>query len=240
MIDKLNKIINESKKIVFFGGAGVSTESGIPDFRSVDGIYNQKYDYPPEIMISHSFFYSHPKEFYEFYFDKLVNMDVKPNITHLKLKELEDKGKLIGIVTQNIDGLHEMAGCKNVYTIHGTIYKNHCIKCNKEYKLDEIIKLRDKDGIPRCTCSSIIKPDVTLYAEMLPEKEYAEGLKAISEADTLIVAGTSLKVYPANSMINCFRGKNLIVINKDHLDIDADIQINDSIGNVFKQIKTKD
>lgn len=236
MIEELERIINESDNIVFFGGAGVSTESGIPDFRSQDGLYHMKYDYPPEVILSDSFFYSKPNEFYKFYFDKLINKDIKPNYTHIFLKELEDMGKLKGIVTQNIDGLHEMAGSKNVYKLHGTVYKNHCIKCNKEYTLDEILEMKD---IPTCECGGIIKPDVVLYGEMLPEYDYEEGMKAISNADTLIVGGTSLTVYPAAGMIHYFKGKNLIIINKQHLDVNCTLQINDSIGETFKKLNIR-
>ena len=236
MIDKLNKIINESNNIVFFGGAGVSTESGVPDFRSVDGLYNQKYDYPPELMLSHMFFFSKTKEFYKFYFDKLVNTDIMPNDCHKKLKKLEDIGKLKAIITQNIDGLHEKAGSKNVIPIHGTIYKYHCVKCNKEYKLDDVLNKE----IPTCTCSGLIKPDVVLYGEPLYEDYYEKAIKYISEADTLIVGGTSLNVYPAAGLINCFRGKNLVIINKEKLNVNCTLQINEPIGKVFSKIKTKD
>lgn len=237
MIDKLNKIINESNNIVFFGGAGVSTESGVPDFRSVDGIYNQKYDYPPELILSHDFFFTTTKDFYKFYFDKLVNPEILPNDCHKKLKELEDSGKLKAIITQNIDGLHEMAGSKNVITIHGTIYKNHCVDCNKEYSLDDILKYND---VPTCKCGGLIKPNVVLYGEPLNNDDYMSAIKYISEADTLIVGGTSLNVYPAAGLINYFKGKNLIIINKEHLDVNCDLQINKPIAEVFKQIKTKD
>lgn len=236
MIEELNKIINKSENIVFFGGAGVSTESGVPDFRSVDGLYNQKYDYPPELILSHNFFFTKPDEFYKFYFDKLVNTDIMPNDCHKKLKELEDIGKLKAIVTQNIDGLHEKAGSKNVIPIHGTIYKYHCVKCNKEYKLDDIL---GKD-VPTCTCGELIKPDVVLYGEALYDDYYVNAIKYISEADTLIVGGTSLNVYPAAGMINYFNGKNLIIINKEKLNVECTLQINEPIGEVFKQIKTKD
>ena len=237
MIDKLNKIINESNNIVFFGGAGVSTESGVPDFRSVDGIYNQKYDYPPEQILSHDFFFTKTKDFYKFYFDKLVNPEILPNDCHKKLKELEDSGKLKAIITQNIDGLHEMAGSKNVITIHGTIYKNHCVNCNKEYSLDDMLKYKD---VPTCKCGGLIKPNVVLYGEPLNNDDYMSAIKYISKADTLIVGGTSLNVYPAAGLINYFKGKNLIIINKEHLDVNCDLQINKPIAEVFKQINTKD
>ena len=237
MIKEIERIINESDNIVFFGGAGVSTESGIPDFRSKDGLYNQEYDYPPELILSHSFFLTNKKEFYRFYFDKLVNPEIKPNYTHIFLKELEDMGKLKGIITQNIDGLHEMAGSKKIYNLHGTIYKNHCMECNKEYTLDDILG----QEIPTCSCGGTIKPDVVLYEEPLDNDTYEEAEKIVSECDTLIIGGTSLNVYPAAYIINMFNGKNLIIINKDKLNINFPgvnvIQINDKIGETFKKIK---
>ena len=236
MIEELDRIIKESKSIVFFGGAGVSTESGIPDFRSKDGLYNMKYDYPPEEILSNSFFFNNYKEFYRFYFDKLIIKDIKPNITHTFLKELEDIGKLKAIVTQNIDNLHELAGSRNVYHLHGTINTNHCVKCNKLYTIDELIYMRDN---PFCECGGMIKPDVVLYGEMLPEYDLNESIKAIEEADTLLVCGTSLTVYPAAGLINYFKGKNLVIINKDHLNVRCTLQINDSMGNVFKNIKLR-
>lgn len=237
MTEELNKIINESNNIVFFGGAGVSTESGVPDFRSVDGIYNQKYDFPPEVILSHNFFFAKPEEFYKFYFDKLVYPSIKPNNCHKKLKELEDHGKLKAIITQNIDGLHEMAGSKNVITIHGTINKNYCTKCNKEYDLNDMLSFKD---LPTCSCGGLIKPDVVLYGEPLNNDNYMNAIKYISEADTLIVGGTSLNVYPAAGLINYFRGKNLIIINKEKLNVNCTLQINEPIGKVFSKIKTKD
>ena len=234
MIEELEKIINESDNIVFFGGAGVSTESGIPDFRSQDGLYHMKYDYPPEVILSDSFFYNNYKEFYRFYFDKLIYEDIKPNYTHIFLKKLEDLNKLKAIVTQNIDNLHEQAGSKHVYHVHGTINTNHCIECNKEYSLDELLKIKDN---PICTCGGKIKPDVVLYGEMLPEYDYNKGLEAITNADTLIIGGTSLTVYPAAGMIRVFKGKNLIIINKDHINTVCTLQINDKLGEVFNKIK---
>lgn len=238
-IEEFQKIIDKSNNIVFFGGAGVSTESGIPDFRSKDGLYNQKYKYPPEYMLSHTFYMAHTKEFYEFYFDKLVHPEIKPNTCHKKLKELEDIGKLKAIVTQNIDGLHEQAGSKNVYNIHGTIYSNHCIKCNKKYDLDYVLKFKDKKEIPTCKCGGYIKPDVVLYEEMLPEDTVEKAIKAISTCDTLIIGGTSLNVYPAAGLINYFNGNNLVIINKEHLNIPDALEINEPIGEVFSQIKIK-
>ena len=238
-IKELQKIINESTGIVFFGGAGVSTESGIPDFRSQDGLYNQKYDYPPEEILSSRFFFNNTKEFYKFYFDKMINLDVKPNDCHLKLKELEDAGKLKCIITQNIDGLHEMAGSKNVITLHGTVYKNHCIDCNKQYDIDYV--LRYKNDIPKCECGGIIKPNVVLYEEALNDHDMNLAIANILEADTLIIGGTSLNVYPAAGLIRFFNGKNLIIINKDATSYDelATLVIREPIGKVFKEIKVK-
>ena len=233
-IKELKKIIDESNNIVFFGGAGVSTESGIPDFRSVDGLYNQKYDYPPELILSHDFFFSNTKEFYKFYYDKLINEDILPNDCHKKLKELEDQGKLKAIITQNIDGLHEMAGSKNVITLHGSIYRNYCTECIKEYDLDYILKYKNK--IPKCECGGIIKPDVVLYSEPLDNNDITNSIKYLSEADTLIIGGTSLTVYPAAGLINYFRGKNLVIINKDPINNNCTLQINEPIGEVFKQL----
>lgn len=234
MIEEFKKIIENSNNIVFFGGAGVSTESGIPDFRSKDGLYNQKYDYPPELILSHTFFYNNTEEFYKFYKDKMNSLKYEPNITHIKLKELEDKGKLKCIITQNIDGLHALAGSKNVLEIHGTIYKNHCIKCNKEYSAEYVF---NSNGIPRCNCGGIIKPDVVLYEEPLNES-FEEAIRYIQNCDTLIVGGTSLTVYPAASLIRYFKGKNLILINKDKTPYDniATLVINKKLGEVFKEI----
>jgi NAD-dependent deacetylase len=238
-IKELQKIINESTGIVFFGGAGVSTESGIPDFRSQDGLYNQKYDYPPEEILSSRFFFNNTKEFYKFYFDKLINLDVKPNDCHLKLKELEDAGKLKCIITQNIDGLHEMAGSEFVVPLHGTIYKYHCIECERTYNLKDILKF--KGDIPKCECGGIIKPNVVLYEEPLNEHYMNLAIANILEADTLIVGGTSLNVYPAAGLIRYFNGKNLIIINKEATSYDelATLVIREPIGKVFKQIKVK-
>ena len=219
-----------------FGGAGVSTESGIPDFRSKDGLYNQKYDYPPEYMLSSECLYNNTKDFYKFYKDKLNTLDKEPNICHKYLKELEDKGKLKVIITQNIDGLHEKAGNKNIALIHGTIYKNHCTKCNKEYDAECVF---NSIGIPICSCGGLIRPNVVLYGEMLPEEEYTKAIKAIRNADLLIVIGTSLTVYPANNFIYYYGGKELVIINKDKTSFDnmATLVINDSLGNVFSKLK---
>lgn len=233
-INKLKEIIKNSNNIVFFGGAGVSTESGIPDFRSKDGLYNQKYDYPPEEILSHTFFYNNTEYFYKFYKDKMNNLDIEPNITHLKLKELEEKGKLRCIITQNIDGLDIKAGSKNVLEIHGSIYRNYCVKCNKFYNAQDIFK---SSGIPKCECGGIIKPDVVLYEEPLNET-FERSIEYIRKCDTLIVAGTSLTVYPAASLIRYFNGKNLILINKDKTKYDelATLVFNQNMSDIFKEL----
>ncbi len=224
--------VNSSKSIVFFGGAGVSTESGIPDFRSVDGLYNQKYDYPPETILSHTFWEQNPDEFYKFYRDKMIVTGVKPNITHIKLAELEKIGKLTAIVTQNIDGLHQAAGSRNVYELHGSIHRNYCVRCKKAYDPDYI---KSFDGVPRCSCGGIIKPDVVLYEESLDTQTIERSVEAISSCDMLIVGGTSLGVYPAASLIQYFNGSVLALINLSptHYDSKADLVINDKLGSVF-------
>lgn len=231
----INKIIKESNYIVFFGGAGVSTASGIPDFRSVDGIYNERYEYPPERILSHSFYLSNPEYFYKFYKDKFNLLDKKPNIIHEKLVELEKANKLKCIITQNIDGLHQKAGSKNVLELHGSIYRNYCERCHKFY--DEK-KVFESDGIPKCSCGGIIKPDVVLYEEALSDT-FLEAIDNIKKADTLIVAGTSLVVYPASSLIGYFQGKNLILINKEKTSYDylANIVIHDDLKDIFEGIK---
>lgn len=235
-IKLLQYLINKSNKIVFFGGAGVSTESGILDFRSKNGLYNQKYDFPPEEILSHHFFVENTKEFYKFYKDKLNTLDKVPNICHKYLKELEDKGKLLKIITQNIDGLHEKAGNKNVILLHGTIYKNHCLDCNKEYSAQYVFNSK---LIPRCTCNGIIKPDVVLYEEGLDNETIKDTINALTSADLLIVAGTSLTVYPACNFIHYYGGKELVIINKDKTSFDniATLVIHDSLGNVFSKLK---
>ena len=235
--EKLQKLIDESNNIVFFGGAGVSTESGIKDFRSIDGLYNEKYDYPPEVMLSRSFFNEHQEEFYKFYKDKLNCLDIEPNITHKYLKKLEDSGKLKAIITQNIDGLHEKCGSKNVLLLHGTIFKNHCMMCDKEYDAEYVFN--SHDIIPRCSCNGIIKPDVVLYEEPLDENVVTKAIDAIKNCDLLIVGGTSLVVYPAASYIRHFMGKNLVIINKDSTSYDskADLVIHDKLGNIFSKLK---
>lgn len=234
-IELLNKYIQEANNIVFFGGAGVSTESGIKDFRSKDGLYNQKYKYPPEQILSHSFFLKHTDEFYKFYKDKLNCLNAKPNICHKYLTKLEKEGKLKAIITQNIDGLHQKANSINVLELHGTIYKNYCMNCHKLYNAEYIFNSKN---IPICTCGGIIKPDVVLYEEPLDNKIITKTIDYISKCDLLIVAGTSLTVYPAASFIRYFKGKNLVIINNDKTPSDnlADLVINDSIGNVFKKL----
>lgn len=234
-IRELKEIIKESNNIVFFGGAGVSTASGLKDFRSKDGLYNEKnnlLNVSPEFMLSVSCFYSFTKEFYKYYKANMNSLNVKPNIVHEYLSKLEQLGKLKAIITQNIDGLHQKAGSKNVLELHGTIYKNHCIKCGKEYSAEYVFNSED---IPRCECGSIIKPNVVLYGEMLPE-DFVLAEKYISECDLLIVAGTSLIVEPAASLINYFRGKNLVIINNDETPYDkrATLIINEDLTSVFK------
>ena len=236
-IETLKTWITESDNIVFFGGAGVSTESGIPDFRSVDGLYHQKFDYPPETILSHSFFYSHTEEFYRFYRDKMLILDAKPNAAHYKLAELEEKGKLKAIVTQNIDGLHQLAGSKNVCELHGSVLRNRCMECGQRHDLAYIMdEANCVNGVPKCRlCGKTVKPDVVLYEESLEEHVLKQAVDWISEADCLIVGGTSLVVYPAAGLINYFNGHDLILINKSETSYDdrATLVINDSIGKVL-------
>ena len=234
-IEKFKTLVNESNNIVFFGGAGVSTESGIPDFRSKDGLYNQKYKYPPEEILSHTFFINHTEEFFKFYKEKLNSLKYEPNVTHIKLAELEKDGKLKAVVTQNIDGLHQKAGSKNVYELHGSVLRNYCMKCHKFYDAEYVF---NSSGVPKCSCGGIIKPDVVLYEEALDEETLEKSVYAIANADLLIVAGTSLTVYPARGLINYFRGKNLVLINRDTTPFDnrADLVINKSLGKVFEEI----
>ena len=234
-IFEFKKLVNESKNIVFFGGAGVSTESGIPDFRSKDGLYNQKYDYPPEEILSHTFFINHTEEFYKFYRDKMNSLKYEPNITHIKLAELEKEGKLKAIITQNIDGLHQKAGAKNVYELHGSVLRNYCMKCHKFYDAQEVF---GSSNIPKCSCGGIIKPDVVLYEEGLDDNTLRESIRAIQEADLFIVAGTSLTVYPASGLINYYNGNHLVLINRDKTPYDnyANLVINETLGKVFKDI----
>lgn len=234
-IQQFKQLVNESNNIVFFGGAGVSTESGIPDFRSKDGLYNQKYDYPPEEILSHTFFINHTDAFYKFYKDKMNSLKYEPNITHIKIAELEKKGKIKAIVTQNIDGLHQKAGSKNVYELHGSVLKNYCMKCHKFYDAEYVFTSK---GIPKCTCGGIIKPDVVLYEEGLDEEILENAILAIQKADVMIVAGTSLTVQPASSLLNYYKGHKLVLINRDKTPYDdrADLVIHESLGNVFENI----
>ena len=234
-IQKLSDIVKNSQRIVFFGGAGVSTESGIPDFRSVDGLYSQQWDYPPETILSHTFFESKTDEFYRFYRAKMLCLDAKPNAAHLKLAELESQGKLTAVVTQNIDGLHQAAGSKKVYELHGSVLRNYCTKCHKFHDVNYII---NSQGVPVCECGGIVKPDVVLYEEALNNDVVDGAVKAISEADTLIIGGTSLNVYPAAGLIRYFRGSHLVIINMSptQMDRNADLLICEKIGSVFSQI----
>ena len=242
-IKELQKIIDDSNKIVFFGGAGVSTESGIPDFRSQDGLYSQKWKYPPETIISRSFFDSDPKEFYRFYREKLIIKGVQPNAAHLKLAELEKAGKLLAVVTQNIDGLHQAAGSQKVYELHGSTLRNFCMDCGAPYDIDFIAaSAGSPDSLPRCAkCGGLVKPDVVLYEEGLDDNVINGAVQAIASADTLIIGGTSLVVYPAAGLINYFRGNKLVLINKSETaaDAKADLAIHDSIGKVFSQMKVE-
>lgn len=228
----LQEIIDGSNNIVFFGGAGVSTESGIPDFRSVDGLYNQKYDYPPETILSRTFFMNKTEEFYKFYRDKLIVKGVKPNKAHIALAELEKKGKLKAVITQNIDGLHQMAGSKNVIELHGSTLRNFCMDCGKSYDVNYI---DNSKGVPKCECGGTVKPDVVLYEEMLDDNAITNAVRFISEADVLIIGGTSLNVYPAAGFINYFHGSHLVIINKASTPADkqADLVINEPIGSVL-------
>lgn len=235
----LQQIIDDSENIVFFGGAGVSTESGIPDFRSVDGLYNQKYDYPPEEILSHTFFCNHTDYFYNFYRDKLICTDAEPNPAHLKLAELEKAGKLSAVVTQNIDGLHQKAGSKTVFELHGSTLRNYCTKCGKFFDVDYIA---DSKGVPKCDkCGGLVKPDVVLYEEGLDNNTVNGAVNAISNADCLIVAGTSLTVYPAAGFIRYLRGKYFVLINRDETaaDSSANLVIHDSVGKVLSEIEVR-
>lgn len=234
-IERLADIVRDSNKIAFFGGAGVSTESGIPDFRSVDGLYSQQWDYPPEQILSHTFFMTDTSEFYRFYRAKMLCLDAKPNAAHKKLAELEDQGKLNAVVTQNIDGLHQAAGSRTVYELHGSVLRNYCMKCRKFYDARYIL---ESEGVPKCECGGTIKPDVVLYEEGLDDATVTGAIKAIAQADTLIIGGTSLNVYPAAGLINYFHGKNLVIINKSPTSADkiADLCIAQNIGEVLSNI----
>lgn len=231
---RLQQIISESSSIVFFGGAGVSTESGIPDFRSVDGLYHQQWDYPPETILSHTFFMRKPEEFYRFYKAKMLCDTAKPNAAHLKLAELEKAGKLKAVITQNIDGLHQQAGSKRVYELHGSVHRNTCQQCGKHYSLQEMLQWKGK-GVPRCSCGGVIKPDVVLYGEALDETTLNAAVRAIRRADLLLVGGTSLNVYPAAGLLRYFTGAALAVVNKTPTPADAraDLVIQASIGRVL-------
>ena len=234
-IEQLKQWINESNRIVFFGGAGVSTESGIPDFRSVDGLYNQKFDYPPEVIISHTFYQRKPDYFFRFYREKMLPLGFEPNITHKVLARWEEEGKLSAVVTQNIDGLHQKAGSKRVYELHGSVLRNYCTRCRKFYPAEFI---RDCPGVPKCSCGGTVKPDVVLYEESLDGDCIEKSVMAIRGADLLIVAGTSLTVYPAAGLIHYFRGRHLVLINRDATPYDdqADLVLHESLGSVFAQL----
>ena len=235
-VRKLKEIVDNTDNLVFFGGAGVSTESGIPDFRSTDGLYNMKYKYPPETIVSHTFFVRKTEDFYEFYKDKMMALDAKPNKAHYKLAEWEKEGKCRAVVTQNIDGLHQMAGSKKVLELHGSIHRNYCTKCGKFF---DAAYVKNSDGVPRCDeCGGLVKPDVVLYEESLDSQTISDAVYAIAHADVLIIGGTSLAVYPAAGMIDYFRGSHLVLINRSSTprDSQADLIINDSIGEVFGQL----
>lgn len=237
-IAKFQELIDRYDNLVFFGGAGVSTESGIPDFRSVDGLYNQKYDYPPETILSHTFFMRKPEEFYRFYHDKMLCDTAKPNAAHWKLAELEQAGKLRAIVTQNIDNLHQMAGSKEVYELHGSVHRNYCMKCGKFYDFEY---MKSNKGVPTCECGGMIKPDVVLYEEGLDHDTINKSVRAIANAEVLIIGGTSLAVYPAAGLIDYFKGEHLVVINKAPTprDRQATLLIQEPIGQVFSRIQIK-
>lgn len=233
---RLQQMIDESNHIVFFGGAGVSTESGIPDFRSVDGLYHQKYDYPPETILSHTFYLRHKEEFYRFYQDKMLCLDAEPNNAHKKLAQLEAAGKLKAVITQNIDGLHQKAGSKTVYELHGSVLRNYCEVCHKAYDAQYMLNAK---GVPKCDCGGDIKPDVVLYEEGLDNNTVSNAIRAISSADMLMIGGTSLVVYPAAGLIDYFQGKYLVLINKQATKADskADLVIQEPIGAVFSKIR---
>ena len=234
-METLKKWVSESNRIVFFGGAGVSTESGIPDFRSVDGLYSQKFEYPPETIISHSFYENRPEYFFRFYREKMLPLGFEPNITHRVLARWEQDGKLSAVVTQNIDGLHQKAGSRRVYELHGSILRNYCTRCGKFHSAEFV---RDAEGIPRCACGGIVKPDVVLYEESLDQDCIEKSVMAIRSADLLIVAGTSLTVYPAAGLINYYRGNRLVLINRDVTPFDnrADLVFHESLGNIFDKL----
>lgn len=234
-LELLKQWIDQSHSMVFFGGAGVSTESGIPDFRSVDGLYSQRFEYPPETIISHSFYLRNPSYFFRFYREKMLPLGFQPNITHEKVAQWEQEGKLAAVVTQNIDGLHQKAGSKTVYELHGSVLRNYCTQCRKFYSAEFV---RDSRDIPRCTCGGIVKPDVVLYEEGLDQQTVEKSVAAIRRADLLMVAGTSLTVYPAAGLLRYYRGNRLVLINRDETPYDgeADLVIHDSLGSVFSQL----
>ena len=234
-LDVFKRWIEESNKIVFFGGAGVSTESGIPDFRSVDGLYSQKFEYPPETIISHSFYLRKPEYFFRFYREKMLPLGFEPNVTHRVLAKWEEQGKLRAVVTQNIDGLHQKAGSKRVYELHGSVLRNYCTCCRKFHSAEFI---KNADGIPKCDCGGTVKPDVVLYEESLDQNTIEKSVQAIREADLLIVAGTSLTVYPAAGLVNYYRGNRLVLINRDATAYDqlADLVFYESLGEIFSQL----
>jgi len=237
-IEKLQRMIDESKRIIFFGGAGVSTESGISDFRSVDGLYSQHYRYPPEVMLSHSFYETHTAAFFDFYRAKMLYLDAKPNAAHQKLAALEQAGKLTAIITQNIDGLHQSAGSKAVFELHGSVHRNYCQRCHQLYDAAYMLK---SEGVPKCACGGTIKPDVVLYEEGLNQQTLSGAVEAIERADMLIIGGTSLAVYPAASLVDYYSGSKLVLINRSSTPKDkrADLLINGSIGEVLGQISIK-
>lgn len=230
-LDFFEQFLEKSRSVVFFGGAGVSTESGIPDFRSEDGLYRQKFPFPPEYMLSHECFERHPEEFFRFYREKMLAPDAKPNPAHRKLAEWEREGRLDAVVTQNIDGLHQAAGSRNVFELHGSVHRNHCVRCGKSFPLSFVA---GTDGVPRCPCGGIVKPDVVLYGESLPEDAWRGALRAVSRADLLIVAGTSLAVYPASSLVECCPGR-LVVVNLSPTPADAraDLVLRERVGELF-------
>ena len=234
-LDTLKTWVDEAQRIVFFGGAGVSTESGIPDFRSVDGLYNQKFKYPPETIISHSFFERRPEEFFDFYKEKMLPLGFEPNVTHKVLARWEREGKLLAVVTQNIDGLHQKAGSRNVLEHHGSVLRNYCVRCHKSYSAEFV---KNSKGVPLCDCGGVVKPDVVLYEESLDQDVMYRAARAISEADMLIVGGTSLTVWPAAGMIRYYRGSRLVLINRDATpyDDEADLVLHESLGEVFRQL----
>lgn len=234
-LETLKRWVKESNRIVFFGGAGVSTESGIPDFRSVDGLYNQKFEYPPEQIISHSFYLRDPSYFFRFYREKMLPLGFEPNITHLKLAQWEKEGKLLGVVTQNIDGLHQKAGSKKVYELHGSVLRNYCVKCGKFYSAEFV---KSHPDVPRCDCGGIVKPDVVLYEESLDGNTIEGAVRAIQNADLFIVAGTSLTVYPAAGLVNYYRGNRMVLINRDETPYDdrVDLVFYESLGEIFSAL----